>query len=61
MVRYERPKTGEVQWYPGSCVAKYRGEEIPQYRKEFSKAAKQRFVKGASVFASWKPDDQFSV
>ena len=58
MVKHEEPRSKALTWYPGSCLARFREEEIPRYRKRYARVrVERRFVKEASVFAAWKQDD----
>ena len=58
MVKSEDPRSKALKWFPGSCLARFREEEIPRYRKRYARVkVERRFVKEASVFAPWKQDD----
>ena len=66
MVRYETNDQNEkkhAKWFPGSCLAKYRDDEIPagdDLKKDTkTRMVKRKFVKETSVFAYYKLDDTF--
>ena len=49
-------------YYLSSCIAQFRNEEIPFFKKDFyTKIVVRTFRKEASVFASWKFDKPDTV
>lgn len=46
-------------WYVDSCIAQFRREPVPSFRKTFkSHIIQRRFLKDSSVFSRWIPDDR---
>lgn len=58
MIKDQEANSKSFKWYPASCIARFREEEIPRYKKRYARVkVERRFVKEASVFATWKQDD----
>ena len=73
MVRYEEQnaqnaqneKRKDVKWFPGTCLAKYRDDEIPggdELKKDIrTRMVKRKFIKESSVFGYYNVDDTFKI